>query len=70
MSNSKNSPDLIAYQATTRGDRSYWTRVGAAWSNRAGGINVRLNAFPLDGEIILLPPRKDEDAEDEAAAGA
>ena len=40
-------------------DQNYWTRLGAAWANNKGGFNIKLNAVPLNGELVLLPP-KDE----------
>lgn len=55
------SPDLIAYSVTETDAKSYFNRVGAAWENSKGGYGVRLDALPVNGELVLLPPR-DEDA--------
>jgi hypothetical protein len=41
----------IAYVVTQRGANKYWTRVGAAFVNRDGSINVKLDAIPVSGEI-------------------
>jgi hypothetical protein len=41
----------IAYVVTQRGANKYWTRVGAAFVNRDGSINVKLEAIPVSGEI-------------------
>lgn len=54
-------PDLVAYQVSKVGDKSYFHRIGAAWSNSKGGAKVKLEAFPVDGEILLLPPKERED---------
>lgn len=35
-------------------DRSYWNRIGAAWEHEDGeGLSVTLQAFPLDGRIVI-----------------
>ena len=60
-----NQPDLIAYRAVERGEgESHFVRVGAAWKNRREGFNVRLDALPVDGKLVLLPPRQRDDEED------
>ena len=41
----------IAYVVTQRGTNKYWTRIGAAFVNRDGSINVKLEAVPVSGEI-------------------
>jgi hypothetical protein len=41
----------IAYVVTQRGTNKYWTRVGVAFVNRDGSINVKLDAVPVSGEI-------------------
>jgi hypothetical protein len=41
----------IAYVVTQRGTNKYWTRVGVAFVNRDGSINVKLEAVPVSGEI-------------------
>lgn len=64
MDEKKKQPDLIAYVVTGSGEKSYFHRVGAAWSNRKGGAHVRLDALPVNGELILLPPRGEVEPED------
>jgi hypothetical protein len=41
----------IAYVVTQRGTNKYWTRVGVAFVNRDGSMNVKLEAVPVNGEI-------------------
>jgi hypothetical protein len=41
----------IAYVVTQRGTNKYWTRIGVAFVNRDGSINVKLEAVPVNGEI-------------------
>lgn len=53
-----NKPDLIVYTVSGEGDKAFWTRIGAAWKNSKGGFSIKLNALPLDGSLVLLPPKK------------
>lgn len=39
-------------------DKSWWVRVGAAFTNKDGSINVRLDALPVNGELQLRVPRE------------
>ncbi len=56
-------PDLVAYQVSESGEKSYYHRIGAGWTNSKGGVKVKLDALPVNGEILLLPPKaRDEDA--------
>jgi hypothetical protein len=52
-------PSLVAYQVRDGKDdqKGFWTRIGAAWSNRDGGFTVQLDSIPLDGRIILTKPK-------------
>ena len=68
MSNTKNNaPSMIAYQVDQVGENSFFHRVGAAWKNKAGGYQIKLSAIPVNGEIVLLPP-KEKEGEKEAEA--
>ena len=61
MSNKK--PTLIAYSIRERGEgqKAIWTRIGAAWPHGNGnGLNIQLEALPLDGRIVLTEPKADE----------
>jgi hypothetical protein len=58
-----NKPNLIAYAVKDRGknQKAIWTRIGAAWSHeKGGGFTVELEAFPIDGRIILTVPKPEE----------
>jgi len=51
MSTAKdNSPALIAYNVT-ESKKIYWTRIGAAWPNKKGGFQVKLETAPVNGEV-------------------
>ncbi len=43
----------IAYVITQRNDRNFWNRVGVAFVNKDGSINVKLEAVPVSGEIQI-----------------
>lgn len=51
----------IVYTVIQRGPRrNHWLRVGIAFPNRDGSLNVRLDALPISGELqIRDPPRGD-----------
>ena len=60
MHETSNQPELIAYAVRQSGDKSHFTRIGAAWRNKKNGFGLRLDALPVNGEIVLLPPKEDE----------
>lgn len=41
-------------------EKAFWTKIGAAWENRDGSINVELTALPLDGRLNIRKPREQE----------
>jgi hypothetical protein len=57
------SPKYHAFVVKDRGeDQKFWTRIGAAWEHsKGGGLNIELDALPLDGKIVLLPPKDDNE---------
>jgi len=52
------SPSHYVYQVRDReGQKGIWTRIGAAWMHQDNkGLNVQLDAIPLDGRITLRVP--------------
>lgn len=57
-------PTLVAYQVREAGNSNgFWTRIGAAWSNKNGGFTIQLDAVPLDGRIVLNPPKKENESQ-------
>lgn len=59
-------PAFIAYAVTGEGKQAFWTRIGSAWQHQHGeGFNIELNALPVNGRIVLMPP-KAEDSTDGA----
>ena len=55
----------IVYVITRRNEKSYWNRIGIAFVNSDGSINVRLEALPVSGEMQI----RDYVPRDEFAAG-
>lgn len=50
--------NLIAYAVSGEGEKAFWTRIGTAWPHKSGeGFNIDLNAYPVNGRIVLMPPK-------------
>lgn len=41
----------VVYNITERDGRSFWSRIGVAFVNRDGSLNVRLESLPVNGEM-------------------
>jgi hypothetical protein len=54
----------VAYAITERNDKTFWNRIGVAFVNRDGSINVKLDAFPTSGTLQIrdYEPRDEHDA--------
>jgi hypothetical protein len=56
------SPSHVAWHVRESGNgKSYWTRVGVAWTNKDGGFTVQLDCVPLDGRLVCQPADKKQD---------
>jgi hypothetical protein len=54
------TPDFIAWHVLTRGEKTFWNRVGASWLHHDGnGMSLQLETFPIDGRIVLRAPREE-----------
>lgn len=62
-------PALFAYHVAERGEKKFWTRIGAAWDHEDGkGLTIQLDLVPVNGgRIVLREPNDDEQAEDNGA---
>ncbi len=49
------------YQDNQGQPRSFWTKIGAAFTNRDGSIGIQLDALPMDGRIVLQIPLSKEE---------
>jgi hypothetical protein len=60
--NGKSRP-WAAYNIVERGGRRFWNRVGSAFHNRDGSMNIFLDSLPRDGKIQIREddrePRKE-----------
>jgi hypothetical protein len=57
------TPDFIAFHVLTRGDKTFWNRVGASWLHHDGnGMSLQLETFPIDGRIVLRAPLEPTEA--------
>lgn len=60
------TPELRAYTVKSYGkgaDKSTrWTEIGAAWRTQKGHLRVQLEANPVNGTVILIPPRAPDEA--------
>lgn len=55
------APDFIAWHVSNRGDKAFWTKVGAAWFHRdRKGLSLQLEVVPINGRIVLRTPLDDE----------
>jgi hypothetical protein len=54
----------VAYVITERGDKTFWNRIGVAFPNKDGSINVKLDALPTSGQLQI----RDYEVRDEADA--
>jgi hypothetical protein len=43
----------VVYVISNRGERRFWNRVGVAFVNSDGSLNVKLEAVPVSGEFHI-----------------
>ena len=62
----------IVYAIVERGPKRYWLRIGMAFVNRDGSLNVKLDAVPLTGQLQIRdqPPPHDGEPIDSAPVGS
>lgn len=48
-----------AYNIIEKGEKTFWNRVGTAFHNHDGSINIWLEAVPLQGKIQIRPDDRD-----------
>lgn len=64
---SDNKQQKVAYSITRRGEKSYFNRIGTAFVNKDGSLNVILFANPVNGELHIRDPKPKEVTEATAA---
>ena len=40
--------------------RTRWTRIGAAWEKEPGKWSLVLDASPINGKCMIVPPKEDK----------
>ncbi len=56
-----NKPTHIAYQVKEGSQKSYYTRIGAAFVHKDGkGFNILLDSIPVDGKVTLRAASEDK----------
>jgi hypothetical protein len=60
----------IVYVITDRNNRKFWNRIGVAFVNADGSLNVKLEAIPVSGEMQLRDYVPREEAFDGRSARA
>ena len=43
----------VCYVITERNDNKYWNRIGVAFTNKDGSLNVKLDALPIGGTLQI-----------------
>lgn len=50
-------PDFHGWHVTNKGEKGFWTKVGAAWPHKDGkGLSLQLDVMPMNGRIVLRQP--------------
>ncbi len=50
-------------------EKAWWVRIGTAWHNNDGSINVILDALPVNGKIQLREPQPKDDRQQRGGGG-
>lgn len=56
MGGMSNRPKEVYTIVEREGGGNWWVRVGVAWVNRDGSLNVTLNALPVNGKLHIRDP--------------
>ena len=66
-------PELRAFTVNQYGSgqnrSTRWTEIGAAWRTQKGHLRIQLEAVPVNGQLILLPPKEGEDTMSDDVVG-
>lgn len=60
------APQFHVFTIKDRGadQKAYWLRIGSAWSNKDGSLNIVLDALPTDGKLHVRAPNPKSDESD------
>jgi hypothetical protein len=48
--------DALVGRKNEKSGKTHWTKIGVAFPRDRGGYSLKLDALPLDGEILLAIP--------------
>lgn len=68
-----NKPYMLGYAVTPIGDgkNSVWSKIAAAWAHKDGeGYEVRMDALPVNGRLVLRTVREDQQPDSEVLDNA
>jgi len=57
-------PTHTCFVVRSRGEdrKPFWAIIGSAWLNRDGSFNVKLDALPIDGEMVIRKRKERDEA--------
>ena len=47
----------VVYTVIERAQKSFWIRIGAAFTNKDGSLTVKLDALPVNGMLQVRDPQ-------------
>jgi len=48
------APDFIAWHVAEKGEKSFWSKIGASWLHKDGqGMTLQLEVLPVNGRVVL-----------------
>lgn len=53
------------YTVVERDNKSFWVKVGVAFTNRDGSLNLKLDAVPVNGTLQVREPDPRDERRDE-----
>jgi hypothetical protein len=60
--NQSKGPSFEAFVVEGEGDKTFWTKIGAAWPHDDGdGYNLNLIALPTNGRLVIRKPKPKQD---------
>ncbi len=58
----------VALAVVEKGNKTYWNRIGTAYPNRDGSMNIYLDALPRDGKVQIREDDRSERRDKERGA--
>lgn len=47
------SHSCYTVRETAQGKKNFWVEIGAAWTNKDQSLTIKLDALPVNGEIVV-----------------